>query len=71
MSAINDPMAAAVAEEGVTVPTIDIDVTKLNALSPEVINNQATVGAMRGCARASPAMELNACWHTRTSLPSH
>ena len=41
---LNDPAAAAQAAES-SVPTqaVEVDVTKLTALSPEVISKQATV----------------------------
>lgn len=43
---LNDPAAAAQAAES-SVPTqaVEVDVTKLTALSPEVISKQATVSA--------------------------
>jgi translation initiation factor 2 subunit 3 len=42
---VNDPAAtaAAAANGGLPVQEASIDVTKLNALSPEVISRQATV----------------------------
>lgn len=41
---INDPAAAALAaESSVPAQEITVDLTKLNALSPEVISKQATV----------------------------
>jgi translation initiation factor 2 subunit 3 len=42
--AVNDPAAAAAnLSGGIPVQDVNVDVTKLNALSPEVISRQATV----------------------------
>lgn len=43
MSAINDPIAAASSGPSEPVQEVQVDVTKLTALSPEVISKQATV----------------------------
>lgn len=43
MAAVNDPTAAFQTEGGADVKPVDVDLTKLTALSPEVIMNQATV----------------------------
>lgn len=43
MSAINDPIAAASSGPSEPVQEVQVDVTKLAALSPEVISKQATV----------------------------
>jgi hypothetical protein len=43
MAAVNDPTAAFQTEGGADAKPVDIDLTKLTALSPEVIMNQATV----------------------------
>lgn len=43
MSAINDPIAAASSGPSEPVQEVHVDVTKLTALSPEVISKQATV----------------------------
>jgi len=40
---INDPLAAASSTGSVPAQEVDIDVTKLTALSHEVISKQATV----------------------------
>ena len=48
--AINDPAAAAASSaNGVSTEDIKIDLTKLNALSPEVISKQATVSDHHHC----------------------
>lgn len=43
MSAINDPIAAASSGPSEPIQEVQVDVTKLTALSPEVISKQATV----------------------------
>jgi len=45
---VNDPVAAAAASAGSSYPSqeVQMDLTKLNALSPEVISKQATVSAL-------------------------
>lgn len=43
MAAVNDPVAAFQSEGGASVQPVEVDLTKLTALSPEVIMNQATV----------------------------
>lgn len=48
MAAVNDPTAAFQSEGGADAKPVEVDLTKLTALSPEVIMNQATVSvAMR------------------------
>lgn len=43
MAAVNDPTAAFQTEAGADAKPVEVDLTKLTALSPEVIMNQATV----------------------------
>jgi translation initiation factor 2 subunit 3 len=47
MAAINDPIAAASTSADVPSQEISVDVTKLTALSHEVISKQATVRSLR------------------------
>jgi len=51
MAAINDPTAAYAADASVPVTEVQVDTSKLTALSPEVISKQATVGISARAAR--------------------